>query len=234
MHSFRPKTCNKIWYLGPLPSLQRAGGIASGVWHSSRTENCLQSFFNCLLRGLDCLLRSPWSTVEDKGNELSWATISSHCDGEDFYGAFLRVAQHLPQPHDWIFFPSLEHFCPTFRTNCPHRSLFFQMGSHYAQNTTTNPCSLLSRHKPLSGICMYTRHPQPHPKTPLFLAWTWKWAKCTTVWANWTPTGQIFWKVDKTFLEVGKKKWFFRCTDTRRFTSIERWGWSFLQTLWKK
>ena len=34
----------------------------------------------------------------------------------------------------------------------------------------------------------------------------WKWAKWTTVWANWTPTGQNVWKVSKTFREVGKKK----------------------------
>ena len=60
---------------------------------------------------------------------------------------------------------------PTFHTNCPHVSHFAQMGSHFAQNTTTNPCSELSSHKPLSGICMYTKHPQPHPTTPLFLAW---------------------------------------------------------------
>ena len=107
-----------------------------------------------------------------------------------------------------FFSPNLEHFSslPTFHTNCPHVSHFAQMGSHFAQNTTTNPCSELSSNKPLSGICMYTKHPQPHPKTPLFLAWTWKWAKWTTVWANWTPTGQNVWKVRKTFREVGKKK----------------------------
>ena len=82
------------------------------------------------------------------------------------------------------------------------------MGSHFAQNTTTKPCSLLNRHKPVSGIFTYTKHPQPHPKTPVFLAWTWKWAKWTTVWAKWTPTGQNVWNVGKRFLEVGKKKLF--------------------------
>ena len=50
-------------------------------------------------------------------------------------------------------------------------------------------------------------------KTPLFLTWTWKWAKWTTVWAIWTPTGQNVWKVGKTFLEVGKKKLYMRCSD---------------------
>ena len=72
---------------------------------------------------------------------------------------FLRVAQHLPQPHD-----CLEHFCPTFRTNCPDGSLFCQMGSHYAQNTTTNPSSLLSRHKPLLGYVCTQDTPNPTPK----------------------------------------------------------------------
>ena len=67
-----------------------------------------------------------------------------------------------------FFSPNLEHFSslPTFHTNCPHVSHFAQMGSHFAQNTTTNPCSLLSRHKPLSGICTYTKHPQNTPKHP--------------------------------------------------------------------
>ena len=46
------------------------------------------------------------------------------------------------------------------------------MESHFAQNTTPNPCSLLSRHKPpasgLSGICTYTKHlnSTSDPKTP--------------------------------------------------------------------
>ena len=46
--------------------------------------------------------------------------------------------------------------------------------------------------------------PQTHQKTPLFLARTWKWAKPSTVWAKWPPTGQNVRKVGKTFLEVGK------------------------------
>ena len=36
-----------------------------------RTENSVQSFFDCLLRGLAGLLRFPWSMVEDIGNERS-------------------------------------------------------------------------------------------------------------------------------------------------------------------
>ena len=36
------------------------------------------------------------------------------------------------------------------------------------------------------------------------LAWSWKCAKWTKVRAIWIPTEQYFWKVDKTFLEVGK------------------------------
>ena len=55
---------------------------------------------------------------------------------------------------------------PTFRTNCPDGSQFAQMGSHFAQNTTTNPCILLSRYKPLLGICTYTKHPKNTPKHP--------------------------------------------------------------------
>ena len=101
---------------------------------------------------------------------------------------------------------------PTFHTNCPDDFHFALMGSHFAQNTITSPCSLpwLSSHKPLSGICTYTKHAQPHPKTPLFLAWTWKWVKWTTVWAKWTRTGH--WvkclKGGQNFSRSGQKKLF--------------------------
>ena len=45
-----------------------------------------------------------------------------------------------------FFLPNSRALLPTFRTNCPDGSHFAQMGSDFAQNTTTNPCSLLSRH----------------------------------------------------------------------------------------
>ena len=96
-----------------------------------------------------------------------------------------------------FFLPNSRALLPTFRINCPDWSHLVQMGYHFAQNTTTNPCSLLSHHKPLSGICMYTKCLQPHPKTPLFLVWNWKWAKWTIVWAKRTLTGQNVWKVGK-------------------------------------
>ena len=66
-----------------------------------------------------------------------------------------------------FFLPNSRGLLPTFHTNCPDGSHFAQMGSHFTQNTTTNPCSLLSSHKRLSGICTNTKHPQPHSKTPL-------------------------------------------------------------------
>ena len=67
-------------------------------------------------------------------------------------------------------FPNSRALLPIFCTNCPDGPHFAQMGSHFTQSTTPNPCLLLSRHTPLSGICTYTKHPQAHPKTPLFLA----------------------------------------------------------------
>ena len=121
-------------------------------------------------------------------------------------------AKALSQPDLMIefFLPNFRALLPTFCTNCPDGSHFAQMGSHFAQNTTTNACSLLCRHKPLSGICTNTKHSQPYPKTPLFLAWTWKWTKWTAVWAKWTPSVQNVWKVGKTFLEVGTKTLFIQ------------------------
>ena len=71
--------------------------------------------------------------------------------------------------HDGFFFcPILEHFCPLFAQIAQMGSLFAQMGSLFAQISTPNPCSLLRRHTPLSGICTYIKRPPPHPKTPLF------------------------------------------------------------------
>ena len=68
--------------------------------------------------------------------------------------------------NDWIFFPNSRAHLPTFHTSCPNGSHFAQMGSHFAQNTTPNPCSLLSSHTPLLEICTYTKHHQPTQKHP--------------------------------------------------------------------
>ena len=68
--------------------------------------------------------------------------------------------------NDWIFSPNSRELLPTFHTNCPDGSHFAQMGSHFAQNPTPNPCSLLSSHTPLLEICTFTKHHQPTQKLP--------------------------------------------------------------------
>ena len=74
-----------------------------------------------------------------------------------------------------VFFPPiLEHFSTNWdgsHWDGSHAdgSHVAQMGSHCAQNATTNPYSLLSCQTHLSGICTCTKHPQAHPKTPIFL-----------------------------------------------------------------
>ena len=62
-----------------------------------------------------------------------------------------------------FFCPILEHICPLY---CLDGSHFAQMGSYFAQSTTTNPCSLLSCTKTLSWICTNTNTPSPAPKHP--------------------------------------------------------------------
>ena len=63
---------------------------------------------------------------------------------------------------DFFFkLPNSRALLLTFRTNCPDWSHFAQLGSHFAQNTTTNLCSLLSRHEPLSGIYVHKTPPNP-------------------------------------------------------------------------
>ena len=90
--------------------------------------------------------------------------------------------------------PILEHFC-LFLVQIAQKGLILpRWVSFYPEYPPQgpNPCSLLSHHTFLSGICTYTKHPQLHPKTLLFLAWTWMWAKGTTVWAKWDPNWAIF------------------------------------------
>ena len=100
--------------------------------------------------------------------------------------------------YEWLnFFPNSRALLLTFRTNCPHGSHFAQIGSHFAQNNSPNFCSLLSCHTPLAWICMYTKYTKAHPKTPLFLAWTWKWANYSLgsldpYWAKCLKSGQNF------------------------------------------
>ena len=67
--------------------------------------------------------------------------------------------------HDWWPPPS-RALLPTFCTNCPDGPLFARMVVHFAQNTTPIPCSLLSSHTLLLGICMHTKHPNSIPKHP--------------------------------------------------------------------
>ena len=121
-----------------------------------------------------------------------------------------RKAILRPQcSYDGIFPPTLEHFYPLFTQIAQMGLILPRLGlilHRIPPGPNPNPCSWLSRHTPLFGICTYTKQPKHHPKTPLFLAWIWKWAKLTTVWATWTPTGQNVWNVDKSFLEIGKKK----------------------------
>ena len=73
-----------------------------------------------------------------------------------------------------------------------------------------NPCSLLSYHTPLSGICTYTKHPQAHSKTPLFPGLNLKVGKmnCSLghldpIWAKCLKSGQNFFRSgQKKFIHV--------------------------------
>ena len=67
-----------------------------------------------------------------------------------------------------FFPPNSRALLPTLPTNYPDGSHFAKKGSHFAQNTTTNPCSLLSRHTllPGQGYVGEQNTPQPTPKQP--------------------------------------------------------------------
>ena len=98
----------------------------------------------------------------------------------NFFLLILEIFAHFSYKLPiWVSLcPDEVSFCPEYH----HQPLFF-----------------IQQHKPLLGICTYTKRAKSHPKTTLFLAWTWKWAKWTTFWAKWTPTGQNVWKWAKLF-----------------------------------
>ena len=91
-----------------------------------------------------------------------------------------------------------------FLSFCPDGSQFTQMGSHFAQNTTSNPCSLLSSQKPLSGT-----PPTPPPNTP-FPGLNLKVGKMNYCVSKMDPTWAKCLKSGQNFLKVGKKNLFIR------------------------
>ena len=112
-------------------------------------------------------------------HKIVFNTCTSTCQYRHRYCQIRRPSQHCQTVPVWLnFFPNSSSPLPFFHTNCPDGSHFAQKESHFAQNTTPNPCSLLSRHKPpasgLSGICTYTKHLQPNqwPQNTPSLAWT--------------------------------------------------------------
>ena len=90
--------------------------------------------------------------------------------------------------YDWISPPNSRERLPTFLTNCPDELILPRWGLILPRKPPTTPVLYFTVTHPFSRICTYTKHPQPHHKTPLFLAWTWKRSKWTTVWATWTLT----------------------------------------------
>ena len=106
----------------------------------------------------------------------------------------------------WLKFFSriLEYFCP-LSYKLPKRVSFYPDGSQFAQmgfHIASNVCTL-----PFLGY-RHTQKKPTHPKTPLFLAWTGKWAKWTTVWAKWDPNWVICLKRGQNFSRSGQKNLF--------------------------
>ena len=104
--------------------------------------------------------------------------------------------------HNLSFPPKSRAFLPTSCTNCPDGYHFTRMGSHFAQNTTTNPFSLFSSLKHLSGIFSYKTPPIPSQNTPFpglnlkvgKMNYSWgkldpNWAKCSKRRQNFSRSG---------------------------------------------
>ena len=125
-----------------------------------------------------------------------------------------KLAESTSSFSQWfnVFFPKLEHFCPFFVQTAQMGLILPRWGLILPR--TPPPTSVLHSAVTIPKTSVFytavtnpiwQNTPSAQPKTPLFLTWTWKWAKSTTVWAKWTPTGQNVWKVGKTVLEVAKK-----------------------------
>ena len=105
-----------------------------------------------------------------------------------------------------------------FRTNWPDRFHLAQIGSHFAQSTTPNPCSLLSSHTRLSGVCRYAKHPQsPTQHTPFpvlnlkVVKLNQRLGKMDPHWANFLKGGQNFSRCEQKKLFMGSGREWARC-----------------------
>ena len=106
-------------------------------------------------------------------------------------------------------FPNSRALLPTLPTNCPSGSHFAQMGSHFAQITAPNPCSLLSHllshHTPFWDMYVHKTSTSPPENTP-FPGLNLKIGKINYRLGNLDPNRAKCLKSGQIFLEVGKKK----------------------------
>ena len=116
-----------------------------------------------------------------------------------------------------FFLPNSRALLPTFSTNCPDGSQFAQMGLSLPRMPPPTPVLYSAFTLPFWGYIRTQNTPNPTPNTPFPL----KVGKMNLIPSrqNETPTGQYVWKVDKTFLEVGKKSLFIYLNCRWAFTT---------------
>ena len=128
-----------------------------------------------------------------------------------------------------FFSPNSKALLPKFCTNCPDGSHFAQMahetrglilprwGLSLPRMPPPTPVLYSAFTLPFWGYIRTQNTPNPTPNTPFPL----KVGKMNLIPSrqNETPTGQYVWKVDKTFLEVGKKSLFIYLNCRWAFTT---------------
>ena len=159
--------------LGQIDGLWQSSSLSpnsSPWWSSDRHGNHLQRLFEKTIKGFGWKINSRALLLRPRSG-TAW---------EDRMGKHKMIE---------FFFPILVHFCPLFVQ-------IAQMESHFAQNTTSNPCSLLSRHTPFLGYVRAQNTTKPTPKHHFF----WPELESGAKGAIWTPSGDsglMVWKVAK-------------------------------------
>ena len=116
--------------------------------------------------------------------ELDYARLVGSC-----FKTLHQFVSHLKDS-----FSNIWWLTETFKETIPVSAVLKGLASW--TDDETEPLLFFTQPSHTPFLDMYVQKTtHPHPKTPLFLAWTWKWAK----WSFWTPLGNMLEQWAKLF-----------------------------------